>query len=56
MQNEQNVLQMTGSCVQAHCVGKQIIMRAVHAGCPHAAHRGWAGDQAWPDRFVKGRS
>lgn len=28
--NEQNVMQMAESCVQAHCVGNQIILRAVH--------------------------
>lgn len=53
--NGQNVLQMTESCVQVHFVGNQIILGAVHGECHHTAHRGWAGGQAWPDGFVKGR-
>lgn len=28
--NEQNVLQMAESCLQAHCVGNQTIVRAAH--------------------------
>lgn len=54
--NEQNVLQTTESCVQAHCVGNQLILRAVHPECHHPAHRGQAGDRVWPRGFVKGRT
>lgn len=43
--NEQNVLQMPESCVQAHCVGTQTILRAVHPECHRTACRGHAGDQ-----------